>query len=94
MNSTTDARSALRDLFQFHLGRNAWLPLLLAAVAVGALVVLLQQILSFFWNVYPPVPSAFRTGIAYRAVICWVVSTLCTYAAGFIMGRLYTPPTA
>jgi hypothetical protein len=90
MNSTTDARGALRDLFQFHFGSHAWLPALLGAVAGGALVVLLGAILSD----RPPLqymPQAFRMSLVYRAVVSWAVSTLCAYAAGFVMGRLYVP---
>jgi len=36
-------------------------------------------------------PQAFRMSLVYRAVLCWVVSTLCAYAGGFVMGRLYVP---
>jgi hypothetical protein len=90
MNSTTDVQGALRDLFQFHLGSHAWVPLLLAAVAAGALVLLLGYILSIQAGVCN-VPPTFRIGLAYRTVVCWAVSTLCVYAGGFVMGRLYVP---
>lgn len=90
MNSTTDARDALRDLFQFHFGSHAWLPLRFAAVVAGALVVLLREILSV-WPGPGYVPPAFRTGLAHTAVVCWAVSTLCAYAGGLVMGRLYVP---
>ena len=90
MNSTTDARGALRDLLQFHFGRHSWLPLLFAAVAAGALVVLLRGILSDQWFGGPVAPG-FRTHLIYSAVISWAVSTLCAYAGGFVMGRLYAP---
>jgi hypothetical protein len=89
MNSTSGARGALHDLFQLHFGSYAWLPALFAAVAVVAIVVLVDKILSF-----PPgtgYPYDFRMGLAYIAVVCWAVSTLCAYAGGFIMGRLYVP---
>ena len=41
MNSTTDARGALRDLFQFHYTSEVWLPAVFVLVAVGAFAVLL-----------------------------------------------------
>ena|SRR5216683_1144486 len=96
MNSTTDARGALRDLFQFHFGRfhfgrHTWLPLLLATVVVGALVVHLRGIMSLpagAGYLYAPGP---RKGLVYSTVICWAVATACAYAGGFIMGRLYEP---
>lgn len=90
MNGTMDTRGALRDLFQFHFGSNAWVLLLFAVVAAAALVILLGKVLS----VQPGacnVPPNFRTALAYTAVICWVVSALCAYAGGFVMGRLYAP---
>jgi hypothetical protein len=37
------------------------------------------------------VSPVFRHGLAYRTVLCWAVSTLCAYAGGFVMGRLYVP---
>jgi hypothetical protein len=45
MNSTTDARGALRDLFQFHYTSEVWLPAVVVLVAVGAFAVLLGEIL-------------------------------------------------
>lgn len=89
MNSRSGVRDALRDLFQFHFWSHAWLPALFAAVAVGAIVVLLDKILS----VQPGggYPYDFRMGLVYTAVVCRAVSTLCAYAAGFVMGRLYVP---
>jgi hypothetical protein len=93
MNGTTDARGAIRDLFQFHFGSHAWVPVMLALVVVSTLVVLLSPI-----PFNPPGPGymwpTFRTGLVYRAVICWVISTVCAYTAGFIMGRLYVPRSA
>ena len=86
--STSDARGALRDLLQFHFGRHSWLPLLFAAVAAGALVVLLREILSNEWFGGPVAPG-FRTDLRYIALLCWVVSTLCAWVGGFVMGRLY-----
>jgi hypothetical protein len=46
MNITTDARGALRDLFQFHYTSQVWLPALFVLVAVGALAALLAEIVS------------------------------------------------
>jgi len=90
--STSDAWGALRDLLQFHFGRHSWLPLLFAAVASGALLVLLREIISDKWF-YGPVAPAFRTHLIYIALLCWGVSTLCAWAGGFVMGRLYVPRT-
>ena len=77
MNNTTNAvRSA----------PQIWLSVLLMAVAAGALAVLLLGILHV--QAGPSyVPPAFRQTLAFRAVICWVVSTTCAYAGGFIVGR-------
>jgi hypothetical protein len=97
MNGTTDARSAMQDLLQFHFGRfhfgrNTWLPLLLATVVVGALVIHLSGIMSSLPRgagyLYAPGP---RKGLVYSAVICWAVATVGAYAGGFVMGRLYVP---
>jgi hypothetical protein len=95
--STSDARSALGDLFQLHFGSfrfgsHGWLPPLLGALTVGALAVLLGAILYGRTDV-GYVSPLFRHGLAYRAVLCWMVSTLCAYAGGFVMGRLYAPKT-
>jgi hypothetical protein len=91
MNSKTDVRGALHDLFQLKFGSYSWVPRLFAAITLGALVLLLSGIL--FGGIPGPgyVPPAFRRGLAYRAVFCWTLSTFCAYAGGFIMGRLYVP---
>jgi hypothetical protein len=88
-SSTSGVRGALRDMFQFHFGSLAWLPALFTAVAVGAIVVLIEKIVSV-----PPGGSYyydFRMSLVRTAVVCWAVSTLCAYVAGFVMGRLYVP---
>jgi len=90
MNSTTDVRGALRDLFQLKFGSYAWVPRLFVAIAVGAFAVLLSKIFSIQPGICN-VPTTFRTDLAYTAVICWAVSTICVYAGGFVMGRLYVP---
>jgi hypothetical protein len=93
MNSATDARGALRDLLQFHFGSRAWLAALFWAAAALALGVFISQILNLnLRSSVGYVPPEFRFGLVYRAVGCWLVSTLFTYAAGFVMGRLYVPP--
>jgi hypothetical protein len=80
-NSTPNVWDALRDLLQFHFGSNAsWLPALLWGVAVVAILVLL-------YGIYP-VPPFYRSGLLAEAAICWAVSTVCAYAAGFIVARL------
>jgi hypothetical protein len=74
----------------FTSGPTPELLALLAVAAAGALVVLLGYTLSIqpgICNVRP----TFRIGLAYRAALCWAVTTLCVYAGGFIMGRLYVP---
>jgi hypothetical protein len=73
MNATTDARDALRDLFQLHFGSfrfgaHGWLPPLLAALVIGALAVLLGGIL-FCRTDVGYVSPAFRHSLAYRAVL-------------------------
>jgi H+/Cl- antiporter ClcA len=90
MNSTTDARGALRDLFQFHYTSQAWLPALFVLVAVGALVVLLAEIL-YVRPGHDYVPVDFQLRIALLAILCWLVTVFSAYAGGFIMGRLHVP---
>ena len=81
MNSRTNVWDALRDLGQFHFApRASWLPALFIAAAVGAILVLLSGILHL--------PPYYRDGLVSRAAICWAVSTLCAYAAGFVIARL------
>lgn len=75
----------MRDFFQFHFSSHAWLPALLGAVAITALLVLLFAIL--FVRPGPNyVPSQFRQSLAYTAVICWAVSILAAYAGGLCHG--------
>ena len=65
MKSTVDARSALRELFQFHYAPHIWPPALFVFVAVGAFVLLLGQVL--YVGAGPDlVPGAFS--ITYRNV--------------------------
>ena len=94
-DSTSDARGALRELFQlhfgsFHFGPSGWLSILLVALAGCSLVLLLGAILYGRTDV-GYVSSSFRHGLAWEALFSWVVSTLCAYARGFIAGRLYAP---
>ena len=58
-----------------HLGSRSWLVALVWAAL--ALGIFINQIMN--------------RSLVYRAVDWWVVSTLFTYAAGFVMGRLYVP---
>jgi hypothetical protein len=88
VNNTTEVRAALRELVDAHFIPHVWLPVVLLLVAVGALIVLVFGIL----HVQPGtevVPPDFRAAVAFKAVICWTVSTFCAYVAGFILGRLY-----
>jgi hypothetical protein len=87
MNSTTEVRDALRDLFQFHFSPQIWLPMFLVAVAAGTLAVLILGI-QYRLPAAGWVAPEFRNSLTYRAMICWAVSTFCTYAGGFVMGRL------
>ena len=90
MNNTTDARGALRDLFQFHYASHIWLPALFVLVAVGAFAVLLGQIL-YVGPGPDNVPGTFRLSLAFWAIACWLVTTFSAYAGGFVMGRLSVP---
>ena len=87
MNGTTDVRSALRDLVEAHYVPHVWMPVVLMAGAIGAIVVLLFEILHV--QPGPWVPSSFRYKVAIWAVICWAVATFSAYVAGFVLGRLY-----
>jgi hypothetical protein len=90
VNSANDVRAALHDLFRSHLRPHVYLPALLVLVAAAALGAFVREIL--FSTPGPGyVPSEFRTALAYKAVLSWVVSTLCGYVGGFVMGRLYQP---
>ena len=92
MNGTTEVRGAPRNLFQF-LASHVWLPALLGATAGAMLVVLLAGILfqhkrvSMGLSPFPLVPLVSREALAYLAVICWAVSTICAYLAGLVMGH-------
>ncbi len=81
-----EVRIALRELVEAHYVPHVWLPVLLMAAAMGALLVLVFEILHVD---DPSVPQSFRNGLAIWAVICWAVATFSTYVAGFILGRLY-----
>jgi len=86
MNSASEkVKSAVRDLFSAHLSPHVWLPAVLMAVAVGAIVVLVYSII----HVRPGSELVPPESLAYRAVICWAVSTFCAYIGGFVIGRLY-----
>ena len=90
MNGSTDARGALRDLFQFHYTSQVWLPALFVLVAVGALAALLNEILSV-----QPGPgygaAEIRLSLALWSIVCWLVTVFSVYAGGFVMGRLHVP---
>jgi hypothetical protein len=90
MSNPTSAGDALRDLFRAHAKPHVWLPVLLVAVAAGAIALHVRDILI----VRPGpgfVPPEFRSHVAFEAVVCWMVSTLCAYVGGFILGRVYEP---
>jgi hypothetical protein len=91
MSKPMSAGDALRDLFRAHATPpHIWLPLLLVAVAVGAIVLHVRDIML----VRPGpgfVPPEFRSSIAYEALLCWAVATVCAYVGGFVVGRLYEP---
>jgi predicted DNA repair protein MutK len=75
--------------FQFHFGAAHWLSGLFFVVNIGAHGLLLGEI-----SVLPGpgyVPPAFHHTVAYWAIVSWLVTTLCSYAVGFVMGRLYVP---
>jgi hypothetical protein len=81
VNGRKSVWDALRELGQFHFApRASWIPALFIAAAVGAILVLLSGI----WQL----PPYYRSGLISRAAICWAVSTLCAYAAGFVIARL------
>jgi len=86
MNSGTEnVKSAVLDLFRAHFSPHVWLPALLIAVALGAIVMQVFAII----HVRPDSELVPPEILAYRAVICWAVSTLCAYVGGFVIGRLY-----
>ena len=91
MSKPTSAGDALRDLFRAHARpAHIWLPILFVAIAAGAIVLHVRDILL----VRPSpgfVPPEFRSTIAYEALLCWAVSTFCAYVGGFVVGRIYEP---
>ena len=91
MSNPTSVGEALRDLFRAHARPHVWLPVLLVAVAAGAMVLHIRDIL----HIQPGpgfVPPEFRSAIAWEAVLFrWAVSTFCAYVGGFILGRVYEP---
>ena len=90
MSQPTSAGDALRDLFRAHARpTNIWLPILLVAIAVGAIVLHVRDIMLAQSGGF--VPPEFRSTIAYQALLCWAVSTACAYVGGFVVGRLYEP---
>jgi hypothetical protein len=88
VNNAEDVRAALRDLFRSHLRPHVYLPALLVLIAAAALGAFVREIL-FVRPSFGYVPSEFRTALAYKAVLSWLVSTFCAYVGGFVMGRLY-----
>jgi hypothetical protein len=91
MSQPTSAGDALRDLFRAHARpSHIWLPILLVAIAAGSIGLHVRDI-----TLVRPgpgfVPPEFRSTIAYEALLCWAVSTVCAYVGGFVVGRLYQP---
>jgi hypothetical protein len=90
MSKPTSAGDALRDLFRAHARPvHIWLPILLVAIAGGAIVLHVRDIMLVRSD--PGVPPEFRSTIAFEALLCWAVSTVCAYVGGFVVGRLYEP---
>jgi hypothetical protein len=91
MSKPTSAGDALRDLFRAHARpAHIWLPILLVAIAAGAIVLHVRDIM-LIRSGPGFVPPEFRSTIAYEALSCWAVSTVCAYVGGFVVGRLYEP---
>ena len=91
MSNPTSAGDALRDLFRAHARpTHIWLPILLVAIAAGAIVLHVRGIM-LVRSGPGFVPPEVRSTIAYEALLCWAVSTACAYVGGFIVGRLYEP---
>jgi hypothetical protein len=89
MSKPTSAGNALRDLFRAHARpAHIWLPILLVAIAGGAIVLHVRGIM-LVRSGADFVPPDFRSYIAYEAVLCWAVSAVCAYIGGFVVGRLY-----
>jgi hypothetical protein len=89
MSGPKSAGDAVRDLFRAHARpAHIWLPILLVAIACGAVVLHIRDIMLVRPGFVPP---EFRSAIAYGALLCWAVSTVCAYVGGFVVGRLYEP---
>jgi hypothetical protein len=89
MSKPTSAGDAVRDLFRAHARpAHIWLPLLLVAIAGGAIVLHVRDIM-LVQRGPGFVPPEFRSSTAYEALLCWAVSTACAYVGGFVVGRLY-----
>jgi len=89
MSKPESASDAVRDLFRAHARpAHIWLPILLVAMACGTVVLHVRDIMLVRPGFVPP---EFRSSIAYEALICWAVSTVCAYVGGFVVGRLYEP---
>ena len=92
MKRTTgaDVWSALLDMITFHFQITAlWFLGVLAVVAVAEFLELLRAIYTVHPG--PSLPPEFRQRVVDTAVIGWVITTLCGYVGGFVMGRLYKP---
>jgi hypothetical protein len=91
MNKPTSAGDAVRDLFRAHARpAHIWLPILLVAIAAGAIALHVRNIM-FVQSGAGFVPPEFRSTVAFEALLCWAVSTACAYVGGFVAGRLYEP---
>jgi len=90
MANPTTASDALRDLFRAHARPHVWLPALLLAVAVIAIMLHVRDIMLVRSGPGFIAPEI-RSSIAFEALLCWAVSTLCAYVGGFILGRVYEP---
>ena len=74
MSKPESAGEAVRDLFRAHARpAHIWLPILLVAIACGAVVLHVRDIMLFRPGF---VPAEFRFSIAYEALVCWAVSTV------------------
>ena len=89
MSNPTSAADALRDLFRAHARPHVWLPALLVLVAACAIALHVRH------HDRPTRRRLCAAGVplpvAFEAVLCWMVSTLCAYVGGFILGRVYQP---
>jgi hypothetical protein len=89
MSKPESASGAMRDLFRAHARpAHIWPPILLVAIACGTVVLHVRDIMLVRLGFVSP---EFRSSIAYEALICWAVSTVCAYVGGFVVGRLYEP---